>query len=885
MRLLTTDSPVPSLPRSSDPRCLHSSGSAGLDPQSEPEPEAVPDADPEHRSIDRVSKPAPQRLRPRRAAARKVNYNENEGRPQTGRKMTKTEQREAEDAALELANARDQAAALLRGDISECAEHISGGGQGEASLLVPPHPNLADDSSDVSADTSDRHWVGSMVKKHLDDGAMVTGKVGQYDPQANIYAVEYDNGQSEQVAPQQLEPLLLAESSVITDCDSSRNSTCTVASFSVMGMLEKVERFEQAAASSAADVWGASPYRTRKPVSNARGRAFEELLPERSFSDADSFQSARPNDEGPLQSVQQQQPTRICGEKADVTPRESPARPGCELSEKPRFSAEASEAAQDAEQEELPEQEEDEDNDAGEEPEQKGQEEQEEQEEYNARCRTCEMQFYTASGKTICVDCREADGGTLRDESAASDLVEVETPVEDETQPCYNDGTLEQQQQQQQQQQEQQDGGQKPRELRSRRDRKAPQRWAEDPLATAELGGCGEKLTAVRTESSEAVDDIGSTQRRPRFHTAMSAEIAVGTRLICVKKSQARAGFEMDTAKMQVLTRNSVIVAIDVRQNKTGALCVEFDGGWVSVVTSNGETAWKPHEENEQVSAPAPREEEEPQRCYSDGGTLRDENGFELEAETLRPMLHSTRNKMDPAFGKASEGFTGYMAPGLVESIEMISPAWPSRILMGEDDAMLDMELPQFCAHMERAPYISAAESLEAVAAKKMAFATYRQRSDFADGCDKQHLAEMELEATKVLVPGTKTRAVWLVQRMDDDVDADRAARLCWDAVKGCGLGPFQMHVTRYQLELAQCSGDIGLALLRTFVDSFLFDQYADPLDALNGDQLRPQSAILEIPKEPVRTFVLLFVLFYANARVRTGGARRSTRSLPAAHM
>ena len=49
--------------------------------------------------------------------------------------------------------------------------------------------------------------------------------------------------------------------------------------------------------------------------------------------------------------------------------------------------------------------------------------------------------------------------------------------------------------------------------------------------------------------------------------------------------------------------------------------------------------------------------------------------------------------------------------------------------------------------------------------------------------------------------------------------------------------------------------GDIGLALLRTFVDSFLFDQYADPLDALNGDQLRPLSAILEIPKEPVRTF------------------------------
>ena len=145
-----------------------------------------------------------------------------------------------------------------------------------------------------------------------------------------------------------------------------------------------------------------------------------------------------------------------------------------------------------------------------------------------------------------------------------------------------------------------------------------------------------------------------------------------------------------------------------------------------------------------------------------------------------------------------------------------------------------------------------------------------------------------------------------------DEIDAECAAELCWGAVKGFTLGPFQQHMTRYQLELAQCNGNMGMALLRTFVDScvsfarsldsfflllllhsarahadtlvllsltqplclcvsvslfvwpfvcafvrpcsYLFDLYADGSDALTEGMLRPVGAsTLQIPKEPVR--------------------------------
>ena len=61
----------------------------------------------------------------------------------------------------------------------------------------------------------------------------------------------------------------------------------------------------------------------------------------------------------------------------------------------------------------------------------------------------------------------------------------------------------------------------------------------------------------------------------------------------------------------------------------------------------------------------------------------------------------------------------------------------------------------------------------------------------------------------------------------------------------GCGdvdhldaIGPFQSHMHRYRLELAQCGGSAGHALLRTFIDSFLFDLHAGEAGVLQGGVL-----------------------------------------------
>ena len=92
-------------------------------------------------------------------------------------------------------------------------------------------------------------------------------------------------------------------------------------------------------------------------------------------------------------------------------------------------------------------------------------------------------------------------------------------------------------------------------EVRSRRERKAPTRWADDPLAVVELGGSADKLRTASAEtvinSSELQVDQAVDVELPTPVTALLPEpepapnakhsnITVGTKLICVKKSQAR---------------------------------------------------------------------------------------------------------------------------------------------------------------------------------------------------------------------------------------------------------------------------------------------------------------------------------------------------------
>lgn len=90
-------------------------------------------------------------------------------------------------------------------------------------------------------------------------------------------------------------------------------------------------------------------------------------------------------------------------------------------------------------------------------------------------------------------------------------------------------------------------------EVRPRRERKPPTRWAEDPLAVAELGGSVEKLRTASAETvfisdnaNEVTDvDISTPGLTPQPEPESAphnrcSDIKVGTKLICIKKSQAR---------------------------------------------------------------------------------------------------------------------------------------------------------------------------------------------------------------------------------------------------------------------------------------------------------------------------------------------------------
>jgi hypothetical protein len=98
-----------------------------------------------------------------------------------------------------------------------------------------------------------------------------------------------------------------------------------------------------------------------------------------------------------------------------------------------------------------------------------------------------------------------------------------------------------------------------------------------------------------------------------------------------------------------------------------------------------------------------PEEDGEAATAADVSSTLRDSSGFELEAGSLLPVLHSNRNKMDPYFGRdgVESTFSGYLCNGLVEEIEAISPEWPSRIVIGEDDGLLELSLSEMVSLME----------------------------------------------------------------------------------------------------------------------------------------------------------------------------------------
>ena len=80
----------------------------------------------------------------------------------------------------------------------------------------------------------------------------------------------------------------------------------------------------------------------------------------------------------------------------------------------------------------------------------------------------------------------------------------------------------------------------------------------------------------------------GATILSPMEALAPAAVPAAG-RFRCVKKSQARDGFEMTSEKAAVVEAGGEIDATEVRTNETGVQRIQFAGGWVSEHTVAGE--------------------------------------------------------------------------------------------------------------------------------------------------------------------------------------------------------------------------------------------------------------------------------------------------------
>jgi hypothetical protein len=199
-----------------------------------------------------------------------------------------------------------------------------------------------------------------------------------------------------------------------------------------------------------------------------------------------------------------------------------------------------------------------------------------------------------------------------------------------------------------------------------------------------------------------------------------------------------------------------------------------------------------------------------------------------------------------------------------------------------------------------------------------------KTRVSICGGTD--HLVALGRVGTKQ-VPGTKTRTVWVLTSADDEkVDKQAAAALCWAAVKATTLGPYQQHMCRcdprlrrqchrscqmllaalcstravcvlssclpvsvthrctqltktpcstdksappppssYRLELAQCNNHVGVALLRTFIDSYLFDLVRPSLSlataTVSQRSKRASGSGLPMPPPPPCSFVVLIAL------------------------
>jgi hypothetical protein len=76
----------------------------------------------------------------------------------------------------------------------------------------------------------------------------------------------------------------------------------------------------------------------------------------------------------------------------------------------------------------------------------------------------------------------------------------------------------------------------------------------------------------------------------------------------CVKKSQVRCGFEMESDKASIMEVGTRLTALETRANEAGVLRVRFEGGWISEFAGNGAKCLEVASPEVAAPEPVPRE-------------------------------------------------------------------------------------------------------------------------------------------------------------------------------------------------------------------------------------------------------------------------------------
>jgi ribonuclease E len=197
-------------------------------------------------------------------------------------------------------------------------------------------------------------------------------------------------------------------------------------------------------------------------------------------------------------------------------------------------------------------------------------------------------------------------------------------------------------------------------------------RPAAEPVAAA----APEAVAAEPSPEPAVVVSVPSAAK-----AAAEPAVAAAGSYKCVKKSQARVGFDMGSDKASVIAVGTVVTVLEACRNDAGILRINFDGGWVSEHASNGAVCFEPVVPPGQLGAPpvglapvpAPGPEPEPEPEVPLVITVTEDELFPGEHKCLKksqvregPEMESTKaGVLDEVrainrFGRHFSGFARY---------------------------------------------------------------------------------------------------------------------------------------------------------------------------------------------------------------------------------